>query len=92
MQKNTENVNSKGSKTKNGKTMLSSKCTVCGSKKIKIYEKTRSKGIMSNQELANKLHKPIIRKFEKRRVYSSFKDIISGVDLADMQLISKYNK
>ena len=27
----------------NGRTMLSSKCAVCGSKKIKIYEKTRSK-------------------------------------------------
>ena len=28
----------------------------------------------------------------KRKVYSSFKDNIWGVDLADMQLISKYNK
>ena len=34
----------------------------------------------------------MIRKFEKRKVYSSFKDNIWGVDLADMQLISKYNK
>ena len=48
---------------------------------------------MSNQrELANELHKPIIRKFKRRRAYSSFKDNIWGVDLADMQLISKYNK
>ena len=47
---------------------------------------------MSNQQLANELHKPIIRKFKKRQVYSSFKDNILGVDLADMQLISKYNK
>ena len=45
-----------------------------------------------NSELANELHKPIIRKFKKRKVYSSFKDNIWGVDLADMQLISKYNK
>ena len=35
---------------------------------------------------------PIITKFKKRKVYSSFKDNIWGVDLADMQLISKYNK
>ena len=28
----------------------------------------------------------------KKKVYSSFKDNIWGVDLADMQLISKYNK
>ena len=45
-----------------------------------------------NSELANELHKPIIRKFKKRKVYSSFKDNIWGVDLADMQLISNYNK
>ena len=40
----------------------------------------------------NELHKPIIRKLKKRKVYPSFKDNIWGVDLADMQLISKYNK
>ena len=27
------------------------------------------KGIMLNQELAQELHKPIIRKFEKRKIY-----------------------
>ena len=48
--------------------------------------------IHQNEQLANELHKPIIRKFEKRRVYSTFKDNIWGVDLADMQLLSKYNK
>ena len=45
-----------------------------------------------NQQLAEELHKPIIRKFKKRKVYSTFKDNIWGVDLADMQLLSKYNK
>ena len=44
-----------------------------------------------NQQLANELHKSIIRKFQKRRVYCSFKGSIWGTDLADMQLISKYN-
>ena len=47
---------------------------------------------MSNEQLAEELHKPIIRKFKKRKVYSSFKDNIWGADFADMQLISKYNK
>ena len=47
---------------------------------------------MSNQQLADELHIPIIRKFRKRKVYSSFKDNISRADLADMPLISKYNK
>ena len=51
-----------------------------------------AKLIPENKQLANELHKPIIRKFEKRRVYSTFKDNIWGVDLANMQLLSKYNK
>ena len=47
---------------------------------------------MPNQQLSNELHNPIIRKFTERKVYYSFKGNIWGVDLADMQLISKYNK
>ena len=45
-----------------------------------------------NIQLADELHKPIIRKFKKRKVYSSFRDNIWGTDLADMQLLSKFNK
>ena len=45
-----------------------------------------------NRQLAEELHKPIIRKSEKRKVSSTFKDNIWGVDLADMQLLSKYFK
>ena len=45
-----------------------------------------------NEQLAKELHKPIIIKFKKRKVYSGFIDNIWGVDLADMQLISKFNK
>ena len=33
---------------------------------------------MSNQQLANELHKPIIGNFNKRRVYSSFKTIFGA--------------
>ena len=51
-----------------------------------------AKLIPENEQLANGFHKPIIRKFEKRKVYPTFKDNIWGVDLADMQLLSKYNK
>ena len=61
----------------------------------KFFNKT-SKGsgvaMLQNQQLAEELHKPIIRKFKKRRVFSSFNDNIWGADLADMQLISKFNK
>ena len=47
---------------------------------------------MLNKELAEELHKPIIGKFEKRKVQSPFIDNIWGADLADMQLISKFNR
>ena len=48
--------------------------------------------VKHNEQLAKELHKPVTRNFEKRTVYSGFKDNIWGADLADMQLISKFNK
>ena len=45
-----------------------------------------------NEQLAEELHKPIIRNLKKRQVYSGFRDNIWGADFADMQLISKFNK
>ena len=50
------------------------------------------KSIPQNEQLVEKLPKPIIRKFKKIEVYSVFKGNIWGADLADMQLISKFNK
>ena len=50
------------------------------------------RSVPQNEQLAEELHKPIIRKFKKRKVYSSFKDNIWSADLADMQLIRKFNK
>ena len=48
---------------------------------------------MSNKELAQELHKSIIRKFEKQKMHSSFIDNIWRADLADdMQLLSEFTK
>ena len=61
----------------------------------KFFDKKSSgSGIVNepNYQLANELHKPIIKKFKKRKVYSFFRDNIWGVDLPDMQSLSKYNK
>ena len=61
----------------------------------KLFDKKSSGSGITNEpnyQLANELHKPIIKKFKKRKVYSSFRDNIWGVDLADMQSLSKYNK
>ena len=50
------------------------------------------KRIANSSILADELHKPIIRKFNKRKVCSQFKDNIWGVDLADMESLSRKNK
>ena len=55
-------------------------------KKSASLNKSSGSGIVNkpNYQLANELHKPIIRKSKKRKVYSSFRDNIWGVDLADI--------
>ena len=65
-------------------------------------EKSKGSGIVTspgnkstnepNYELANELHKPIIIKFKKEKFIRIFRDNIWGVDVADMQSLSKYNK
>ena len=46
----------------------------------------------NNKILAEELHKPVIKKFNKRKAYSQFRENIWGVDLADTQSLSKKNK
>ena len=60
----------------------------------KFFDKKSSgSGITEpNYQLADEIHKPIIRKLKKIKVYSSFRDNIWGADLADMQQLSRYNK
>ena len=56
--------------------------------------KSNGKGVATepNYHFTNELHWQVIKKFMRRQVYSSFRDNIWGVDLADMQSLSKYNK
>ena len=56
------------------------------------FKKLKNTTKSSSSILADELHKPIISKFNKRKVYSQFKDNIWGVDLADMQSLSRENK
>ena len=60
----------------------------------KVFDKkTMGSGVNNESlKLADELHQPIIRKFKKRKVYSCFKDNIWDVDLADMRLLTKFNK
>ena len=56
-------------------------------------KKTRSGAIVSvNEQLPKKLHKPVIKKFKKRKVYVRFKDNIWAADLAEMESLSSKNK
>ena len=57
-----------------------------GKKKLKDTAKP------SSSILADELHKPVIKKFNKGKVYSQVKDNILGLDLADMQSLSRKNK
>ena len=59
--KNTESINAKVSKTTNGKMMILSKCTICGSKKSKFIKEQQAKGLLSNLGIRTPLNKvPIL--------------------------------
>ena len=54
----------------------------------KFFDKRSSGSGVANEpnyQLANELHTPIIRKLKIRKIYSSYRDNIWGIDLADMQ-------
>ena len=61
----------------------------------KFFDKKSSGNGITNEpnyQLENELHKAIFRKFKNRNLYSSFRDNIWSVDLADMKSLDKYNK
>ena len=59
---------------------------------VRLANKSAIKSIPQNEQLADELHRPIIKKFKKRKVYSAYKNYAWAADLADMQLISKFIK
>ena len=63
-----------------------------GSGATALANKSAIKSTPQNEQLAEELHKSIIRKLKKREVHAAFKGNKWGADLADMQLISKFNK
>ena len=59
--KDTENINPKISKTSNGRTMVLSKCAICGSKKWRFIKNQEAKGLLSNLGITTPLSKgPIL--------------------------------
>ena len=55
--KNTESIDPKVSTTSNGKSMILSKCAICGSKKSKFIKKQEAKGLLSNLGIRTPLSK-----------------------------------
>ena len=59
--KNTENIDPKISSTSNGKSMILSKCTICGTKKSRFIKNQEAKGLLSNLGIRTPLNKvPIL--------------------------------
>ena len=55
--KNTESVNPRISEANNGKTMILSKCAICGAKKSRFIKKQEAKGVLSSLGLKTPLCK-----------------------------------
>ena len=55
--KDTESIDSKVVKTKNGRAMLLSKCAICGSKKSRLMKEQDAKGLSSSLGLKTPLNK-----------------------------------
>ena len=58
--KDTENINSRVSNTSNGRTIILSKCAICGSKKSRFIKDQEAKGLLSNLGVRTPLSKVLI--------------------------------
>ena len=58
----------------------------------KSFDKKTRSGVSVNEQLAEELHKPVIKKFKRRKVYARFKESIWAADLPKMESLSSKNK
>ena len=58
----------------------------------KCFDRKVGSGISVNQQLAEELHKPAIKKFKRRKVNARFKDNIWAADLAGMGPLPSKNE
>ena len=66
--------------------------TALASMVYKFFDKNTGSGLSVNEQLAKELHKPVIKKFKRRKVYERFNDNIWTADLAEMGSFSSNNK
>ena len=53
-----------------------------------FFGKITGSGASVHKELAQELHKPVFKKFKRRKVYATFKENISAEDLAELGSLS----
>ena len=58
--KDTENINPRVSNTSNGRTMILSKCAICGSKKSRFIKNQEAKGLLTNLGIKKPLSKVLL--------------------------------
>ena len=58
----------------------------------KFFDKKTGSGLSVNEQLAEEIHKPVIKKFKRRKLYARCKDNIWAADLAEMESLSSKNK
>ena len=58
----------------------------------KFFDTKTGAGVSVNEPLAKKLHKPVIKKLKRRKIYAWLKDNIWASDLAVMESLSSKNK
>ena len=56
----------------------------------KFFDKKTRSGVSVSEQLAKELHKSVIKKFKRRKVYARFKDNIWVPDLAKIKMLTIY--
>ena len=59
-------------------------CKYSGYREYYLFDRKTGSRMSLNEQLAEELHKSVIKNFEKGKAYVKFKNNIWGVDLADM--------
>ena len=96
----TKNINATKIQTKNGRWRISSKCFICNTNKSKFIKNPTIGHNISNKKLndadkmilAKELHKPVRKKFPKRRIITKGIDDLWAADLVIMRNYSDENK
>ena len=56
-----------------------------------VFDNKTESEVSVDKKLAQELHKPVIKKFKRRKLYASFEDNIWATDLVEMGSLSFKN-